>query len=699
MTLRIFLADLSHVGCGVATEGMPLNIGLLASFAGRRFGTDVQFTLFKYPGDLLEAIRENPPHILGCSNYTWNSNLSYHFTRMVKSINDEIFTVWGGTNYPFDAAGQNAFLRSRPGLDLHTFYEGEIAFSNILERVLSAGSRDQILAAPIDGVQFIRPGTGEFVSGAPLPRIRELDQIPSPYVAGLMDKFFDGVLTPLAETARGCPFRCNFCNAADSYYTKVNRFSDDYVREEFSYIAKKASEADCGHLTLTDNNFGMIPRDAETAILLHDLRQEFGWPKSISAWTGKNAKERVIDVTRLLGNALTISMSVQSMSDTVLENINRDNIKLDHMRAISTELHTQGRAQLSEVIMPLPGETLASHIEGINQLLDTNVSMVTSHTLQVLHGTPYKDSPEFRDRWGYVTRWRLVPLDFSRIDGTHIFDVEEVAVASKDMSFEHYVEARKYLFICDLCFNVDVFAPLKKFLTQNSIPISSWVASIFKNVHKAPNSVQSLIASFARETVEELWESEEALLSHYSDSKVYQKVVDGEIGGNVLFKHRVRMYTQSAETWVSAVFDLTQSLAREACGADSHPEIESELNALRQYVLASISHCFSVEGIAEEIDRIIDFDIPAWLSDDDDQPLRNFRSPRPMRFVFAFTPQDAEILHDGFKRYGTDIGGLVKLMQRVSNLGVGFRQVKAETPDRSLSQSIATESIRKRLIS
>jgi hypothetical protein len=30
-----------------------------------------------------------------------NSYLSYHFASLAKSINPEILTVWGGTNYPF----------------------------------------------------------------------------------------------------------------------------------------------------------------------------------------------------------------------------------------------------------------------------------------------------------------------------------------------------------------------------------------------------------------------------------------------------------------------------------------------------------------------------------------------------------------------------------------------------------------------
>ncbi len=75
--LQVFLADLTHIGQGIATEAFPLNIGLLASYAQKRFGRAVEFTLFKHPEELERALHDSPPDVLGCSNYTWNANLAY----------------------------------------------------------------------------------------------------------------------------------------------------------------------------------------------------------------------------------------------------------------------------------------------------------------------------------------------------------------------------------------------------------------------------------------------------------------------------------------------------------------------------------------------------------------------------------------------------------------------------------------------
>ena len=68
----------------------------------------------------------------------------------------------------------------------------------------------------------------------------------------------------------------------------------------------------------------------------------------------------------MLGNIFEVAMSMQSMSESVLANIKRSNIKLDHMVEINKELNKQGRTTGAELIVPLPGETKESFIEGLN---------------------------------------------------------------------------------------------------------------------------------------------------------------------------------------------------------------------------------------------------------------------------------------------------------------------------------------------
>ena len=70
--MRIFISDLTYNTNRVATEALPINIGFMASYCRKRFGSKVDIKLFKYHEDLEKAIEESPPDILGLSNYIWN---------------------------------------------------------------------------------------------------------------------------------------------------------------------------------------------------------------------------------------------------------------------------------------------------------------------------------------------------------------------------------------------------------------------------------------------------------------------------------------------------------------------------------------------------------------------------------------------------------------------------------------------------
>ena len=46
--LRIFLGDLTYDTIVLSTDSMPTNIGYIAAYSKKKFGSDVDITLFKY---------------------------------------------------------------------------------------------------------------------------------------------------------------------------------------------------------------------------------------------------------------------------------------------------------------------------------------------------------------------------------------------------------------------------------------------------------------------------------------------------------------------------------------------------------------------------------------------------------------------------------------------------------------------------
>ena len=90
----------------------------------------------------------------------------------------------------------------RPNTDIYALFEGEKSTLKTTERLIECSKNlKKFFKNPVDGCVFIDPKTRntsdpKIVSGNYLERIKDLDEIPSPYLNGMLDKFFDGKLTP-----------------------------------------------------------------------------------------------------------------------------------------------------------------------------------------------------------------------------------------------------------------------------------------------------------------------------------------------------------------------------------------------------------------------------------------------------------------------------------------------------------------------
>ena len=294
--LKIYLGDLTYDTVTISAESLPLNIGYVATYCKKQFGDNVEISLFKYIKDLDRVIRESPPDILGLSNYVWGKNVSYEMLDMMSEIDPYVLNVWGGPNFPLDFPSQEKFMKKYPKVDIYVPIDGEVGFANIVGQALKANSKKEIkqkvLSKPIDGC--VSRGTdGKLQYTIPVIRIKKLDEIPSPYTTGILDKFFDGKLTPMMQTNRGCPFHCTFCADGKDEVNQVNSFSTERVKEELDYIVKHKHE-NTRNLIFSDLNFGMYPRDQETAKYLYDMQLKHNYPDFLYLSTGKNQKEKVI---------------------------------------------------------------------------------------------------------------------------------------------------------------------------------------------------------------------------------------------------------------------------------------------------------------------------------------------------------------------------------------------------------------------
>lgn len=457
MPLNIVLGDLAHTySVSDSSLPVPLGIGYVKAYADAAHGDAVNIRLFKHPEAFLAAIHANPPDIVGLANYGWNENLNRAIGMHIRKILPHVLIVAGGPNMDPEPARRLAFLERHAYLDFAIVDGGEEPFSELIGWWL--GDRDR---SALPGNLMWRSEEGGLETTGERPLTKIIKNIPSPYLSGALDEFLERGMVPMFETNRGCPFRCTFCAWGMASKDLVRRFDLDIGLAEIAYVGERSKAR---NWIVCDANFGILKRDVELARAIRAVKDRSGFPEKCHVWLAKNVTDRNLEIGGILGDMVVPVMAVQSLSDDVLKEIKRDNISKETYAAYQRKFHDMGSRTYSDVIVPLPAETLDSHLDGLRELFDAGVDIVQNHNMRLLAGAE-TNSSETRERFSFRTKYRLIHGDagaYRAPDGSVIecFEHEESLRATSTMSEDDLFYLRKLHFLIDFCWNIDVYKPL-----------------------------------------------------------------------------------------------------------------------------------------------------------------------------------------------------------------------------------------------
>lgn len=461
----IYLADLRYYQGGTCQSGtcFPLSAGYISAFTGKHFSNWFDIRIFIDPDEMIKAIRECPPGIIGLANYSWNANLNTQMTAFAKGVAPQTVTVMGGPAFARnDTEWKAEFFERNSSLDFYIDGEGEFRFAELVGLVRDH-DRDLEAVRPkvpkyvfyADGEEVLEGCVDSLLSGS---RRKDLDEIPSPYVSGILDEFFEvDDLSPMIETVRGCPYACTFCCWGTALRNKVSTFSVERVKAEMDYIAARSKK--CQRFTFGDANFGLVKRDVEIAKHLRSIKDELDWPNDVFLYFAKNSGSRVIQVASLIKDMTKVSLSRQTMSDEVLKNIKRTNLDDASYARLLAELGKNNTESMIELIYPLPGETRQSFIEGVERLfreIDPHRTEIRMYPTELLPGSEMS-TPVSRRMYGLKTGWRRLSGSEGKFDAFSACDYQEIVTETDcfDMSDQHFV--RKLHFYIAFFFTYRVY--------------------------------------------------------------------------------------------------------------------------------------------------------------------------------------------------------------------------------------------------
>ena len=664
----IYLADLTHTGPVISSNYFPLAVGLLGSQLLREIPELVEIEIFKYPQDLSKAVERRMPKIIGFTNYSWNCNLAYQYAKHIKEASPETIILFGGPNYGSVQDEMTWFWKRYPLIDFYVVKEGEVAFVELV-RALHEVDYDPLrlkkARTPLGNCHYW--WKGELVMGEDLPRIKSLEELPSPYLTGLMDKFFDGVLTPLIHTTRGCPFTCTFCTEGAAYYNKVaQRVS---LEDELRYIAERIGEVP--DLGCTDANFGMFKQDIEKAEIIQSIQKEYDWPKRFSVSTGKNKKERVINVAKMLGQALNVAASLQSTDENILNNIKRANISLEALDVMRQETGESGGDTYTELILGLPGDSKKAHIKTLKDVIDADMGIIRMYQLILLPQTEL-NTPDTRNAYEMKTKHRLMPRSFGKYEilGKEFcaIESEEICIENNSLSFNDYVECRELDMTVEIIHNGGIFDELKGFCKWLELSWFDFLMMFYAGRRSHSEGITKLYDTFREQTTEDIFDTRDEL--DVAIEKNIDVFLDSEGSSNEMANAKVFAFFQLQDEIHEALFKQVKKILKDRESLD--PNLILYLNELEEYCRLK-----KVDVTSDlELKMTCNFDFSAIKEQAYAVDPRSFKLLEPSEVTICHSKEQKEMIKGYLHQYGTTLDGLGRILMRVYPTKRLFRQIK-----------------------
>jgi radical SAM superfamily enzyme YgiQ (UPF0313 family) len=667
MKPTVYLADLRYNYSGVlANDCMPLGVAYMKAVMDREL-PEVRSSLFAYPDKLWDAMEQAPPHVLMVSNYLWNEALSFHFAKLAKRLRPETLVVMGGPNIPIEEHRQVDYFNAHPEIDVFVVGEGDFLATEVVKRFLDNGMSVNNIGERELPSCIYRTQDGQTVLTKMWDRKKEVDEIPSPWLTGIQDEFFDGKLAPMIETNRGCPFTCTFCVQGTSWYTKVHNFSLERMKEEIEYIAKKIKvlSPNMGTLRIADSNYGMFERDVDISGWIGDMQKRYGYPTFIDATTGKNRPDRIIRSVEKVSGALVVYQAVQSLNDDVLRNIKRSNIKLNAYEEVMIHIRGRGLRSNSDLIVGLPGETLKSHVDAIHSLIDAGTNQMHNLQLVLLKGSEL-ETLETRKEFTFQTRFRILPKNAGVWGGEKVLDIEEVVVSTDTMCFDDYIETRKYHLVSSVFWNDSWFEDAVSFAQKFGSKRSEWFDAMLPALENTPGPVRDFLDRFVGETKGELFPTYEECRQFYIDDDKFKRLLNGDIGDNLMYKYRA---IASFHLWPQisqAALDATKRMVVERGAEKISPNFEQFWADFERYVQCKHADGKSEADILKPVTVEMRYDIPQWVADGMRiDAVEEYRLAQPEQFEFALTEEGARELKAALNVWTTSLKGLTKMVTRI----------------------------------
>jgi hypothetical protein len=303
------------------------------------------------------------PTLVGFSLYVWNRGMCGEMADELRRRLPGITIFAGGPEATADPHG----VLAGTSFDFLIAGEGEGPFAAVCARLSEGGA--------VCGIPGVATRAESSISLTPAVPITNLDQIPSPWLNGIIDAGnYPGILWQLS---RGCGFSCDFCfDSRDSH--GVRRFSLERVEAELQHFAGQG----VSQIFVLDSTFNQDQRRAKTILrMIARIAPQIHFHFEVrSEFIDREMAELFAGIT------CSLQIGLQSADPQVLKLVGRT-FRRDDFVSRTMLLNDSGAVFGFDLMYGLPGDSLAGFRESLDFALGLYPNHLDIFPLAILPGT------------------------------------------------------------------------------------------------------------------------------------------------------------------------------------------------------------------------------------------------------------------------------------------------------------------------
>lgn len=362
---------------------------------------------------ITDIILKEKIDILCLSMFVWNSDFTYQIAKKVKEENPNIKIIVGGPNIV--ALTDKDYFKNYYYIDYAVYGDGEEAFAKILDSILD----NKPLLESVNTVtkNKIYPHKifydKEYNEKSSIMSEKEIIKKHVEEVRqNINDKYF---LQLRWERARGCPYKCSFCDWSSGLHHKVKRKQSNW-KEELDFLFTLPVM-----VVPTDANWGIYEEDIE--ITEYAVNKGKFFVSNLS----KLHKDRVYKIFNLMVNSkeskpTNIKISLQDIHEDVLENIDRPEIPWNEQKQLLQDFKEKNPNIniIAEIIVGLPGQTIQKQLNQMLEFKEANIKWIICFFWELIPNSPASNieyQNKFNVKFEPLTLINEIKEEFSTIEG------------------------------------------------------------------------------------------------------------------------------------------------------------------------------------------------------------------------------------------------------------------------------------------